>query len=163
MRRIALGALRPLAPIQRPPSDANVRPLGPLPAGRWKNRIAPPGVIRPTRSPSNRLNQTAPSGPAVRSYGVPTPAGTGYSFSVPSVRIAPILRPWTSANQRRSSPPLTMPPSFLIDAPPGAGNGNELTEPVVVMRPIEFVPAAVNHRAPSGPTAMSAGRAPGTS
>ena len=57
----------------------------------------------------NSVNQSAPSGPVVISFGALNGVGVGYSVIVPSVVIRPILWPFSSVNQSAPSGPTVMP------------------------------------------------------
>jgi hypothetical protein len=60
--------------------------------------MVPAVLIRPILLPSNSVNQSAPSGPAVMPPGSLEAVGIGYSLSVPAVPIRPILSLVDSVN-----------------------------------------------------------------
>ena len=70
---------------------------------------APPVVIRPILLPSDSVNHSAPSGPAVMLYGAASVVGIVNSEKVPPVVIRPILLAVVSANHSAPSGPVVMP------------------------------------------------------
>ncbi len=134
----------------------------------------PAVVIRPT-SPGTPVNQRAPSGPDVMSSSVAgvaaapggAPAGGGIvgtanSVTTPVVLIRPTA-PGMPTNQSAPSGPAVIAVSVArVSAVPGndpagggtAGMANSVTTPVVLIRPT-MPGTPVNHRAPSGPTAIA--------
>src|SRR5437763_1797773 len=96
-----------------------------------------------------------PSGPAAMPNGNDDRVGIGNSVIAPAVVIRPILLPLSSVNQRLPSAPAGAPRTW----PVAVGMGKVLTLPDVVIRPTSAPPLAppapVNHRASSGPAAIS--------
>ena len=132
--------------IQKLPSGAAVRPTSPFAARTGQVATLPSAATRPMHSSAS--NHTAPSFPAVRSYGL-RPVASGYSDMAPFVEIRPIACSSCSVNQSAPSGPA----AIRVASRPG-GSGQASYRPDVVMRPIAFLrpdPLSVNHSAPSGP------------
>src|SRR6188474_1124408 len=100
-------------------------PSGPLP-GATSNSVNTPAVVTlPTFGgfAPNSVNHSAPSGPAVISWGALGLVGIGNSVMAPAVVIRPILCPFSSVNQSAPSGPAVMPAGRLT----GVGTGNSVT------------------------------------
>src|SRR6185436_3172769 len=95
-----------------------------------------------------------PSAPAAIPPSRPVESVTTNSVTSPVVVMRPTDFVPVSVNQRPPGPAVIATRSFP------AGSGNSVTVPVGVMRPVfAFLPLSVNQRLPSGPVAMSDGRA----
>src|SRR5215204_4755194 len=114
--------------------------------------IVPSGMMRPTRSSLNCVNQTLPSGPAAS-----LADGSSFGASENSVTVpAGVMRPMPSlsVNQMLPSGPSAIEFGAAPGAIPAVKSGRSV--PAGVIRPIAPDPL-VNHRTPSGPATMSSG------
>src|SRR6266404_2775653 len=123
---------------------------GRLPAVKLNSMTAPLGVIRPTLSAENSVNQTLPSAPSVITDGfVEIPALK--SVTEPDGVTRPMCGPTADPIQTLPSEPGVSEPGLST-----LGTGKKLMEPVGVTRPSsEF--SSVNQTLPSGPLAMLSG------
>jgi hypothetical protein len=112
--------------------------------------------IRPTLSPRNSVNQSAPSGPVVTSDGSLPRVGTPkWLVTVPPVVMRPIEFAVDSVNQIAPSRP-----PAIADGPAPAP-GYSVTTPPYVIWPIWLAANSVNHKPAPGTSVIPDGSLPG--